>query len=527
MQSVGCAKPLIRRCTYGIVLLIVAMLSVSTATRAQEVDWIAWEATLTLEQRQTIQEGLVWEGHYFGLLDGDFGPLTRRAIESLQGQLGAVPTGYLRWNEVDFLFLTVEHMRAMTGFGSWFDPATGIGIAIPHAHFGGQPEVNTFPTLISTSLNDLAGRAAVNLVRIEYADDLMWQMFHESVSENASGAQMTIEYDFFRSGRMSLWASLGNEKRYVFGLRRNQSARAMVWVIDAAHAETYTPFAILASSYFGAFGSGVDLVEAPLPPAPDGYAPPKPPSVASVPSLMPGPPSIDGYPPSRPPAADGAPRSPPPPPASRSPSVLGYGSGFFVNHSGQIVTNAHVISECDAVRVSQHDWPPRLATVVAVDHISDLAVVDGNQSETAFLPLRAIPRPQIGEPVMVAGFPLSDILGSSLSVTTGTLSALAGMDGDTQHYRISAPIQPGNSGGPVIDAFGSLIGVTVARLDETLVGTQVQNVNFAIKSSALQAFLESYGIDYSFNETADELGQVTLGTLAGRVAVFVECLQVH
>jgi S1-C subfamily serine protease len=106
----------------------------------------------------------------------------------------------------------------------------------------------------------------------------------------------------------------------------------------------------------------------------------------------------------------------------------------------------------------------------------------------------------LAESVVVAGFPLTGILASGLSATTGTVSALAGPRDDRRIIQITAPVQPGNSGGPVLDGSGNLVGVVVAKLDAVgvalLTGDVPQNVNFAISLGTLQAFLDANGVDY-------------------------------
>jgi len=104
-------------------------------------------------------------------------------------------------------------------------------------------------------------------------------------------------------------------------------------------------------------------------------------------------------------------------------------------------------------------------------------------------PLRA------GESAIVFGFPLSQLLASTGNVSTGVVTALAGLRDDPHHIQISAPVQSGNSGGPVLDGSGYLIGIVVSKLNPVL-GDVPQNVNFAIKASTAANFLDAHGIVY-------------------------------
>ena len=139
----------------------------------------------------------------------------------------------------------------------------------------------------------------------------------------------------------------------------------------------------------------------------------------------------------------------------------------------------------------------------------DLAIlkVDGGAARTAALrighPLRA------GESAVVFGFPLSGLLATTGNATTEIVTALAGLRDDPHLIQISAPVQPGNSGGPVLDASGYLIGIVVGKLDSLHMAQRFrdvpQNVNFAIKTSTAVNFLDAHGIAYKSAPGVKEL----------------------
>ena len=185
------------------------------------------------------------------------------------------------------------------------------------------------------------------------------------------------------------------------------------------------------------------------------------------------------------------------------------GTGFFVNSEGWLATNAHVVEECRRIEVQGH------GEVVEqhVDRQNDLAVLRVNVRGTVTtLPLRRSGA-RLGEDIVAFGFPLSGFLSDAVKVTTGNVNALVGVENDTRHLQISAPLQPGNSGGPVVDRSGAVVGVAVAVLGANftgMTGIVPQNVNFAIRTSILGSFLETRGIDYeevvagdAFPSTAD------------------------
>jgi len=173
----------------------------------------------------------------------------------------------------------------------------------------------------------------------------------------------------------------------------------------------------------------------------------------------------------------------------------GSGTGFFIGADGIAVTAAHVVKDC--ATLTSPRWGP--AKVLAIDPRADLAVLKTQSASGQFVPLRGR-GPKLGENMSAAGYPLGQLLGSGLKITTGVVAGLAGPEGDRGLFQISAPIQPGNSGGPVVDAGGALIGVTSAKLDElklaSATGTFPQNVNFAVPVTILQSFLEENGVAY-------------------------------
>jgi S1-C subfamily serine protease len=136
-------------------------------------------------------------------------------------------------------------------------------------------------------------------------------------------------------------------------------------------------------------------------------------------------------------------------------------------------------------------------------------------------------QPHVGESIFVFGFPLSGILSASGNFTTGTITAITGLGDDTRLAQISAPVQPGNSGGPLIDKYGNIVGVIVSKLNALNIATATndipQNVNFAIKSAVLMNFLESNGVTAETNTKSRELPPEAIADLAKLFTVRVIC----
>ena len=172
------------------------------------------------------------------------------------------------------------------------------------------------------------------------------------------------------------------------------------------------------------------------------------------------------------------------------------GTGFFVSENGHILTNHHVIDGCTKVDVTRVGLPPAQARVVASDKTNDLAILssDIRSSDVPNLSVRT----RIGDNVYVYGFPLSGLLATTGNFTIGNVTATAGLADDTRMLQISAPVQPGNSGGPLVDQYGNVVGVIVSKLNALKLASVTndvsQNVNFAIKSTIAINFLEANGI---------------------------------
>ena len=167
------------------------------------------------------------------------------------------------------------------------------------------------------------------------------------------------------------------------------------------------------------------------------------------------------------------------------------GTGFALN-SGYIVTNYHVIDGASTIEIFgvKGDFEtPYTAKVVASDKNNDLALLKiGDNSFTGFgnIPYKVkTSQSEVGETISVLGYPLTSSMGEEIKLTTGVISSKTGFQGDITLYQISAPIQPGNSGGPLFDSDGNIIGVVNSK------HTGAENVGYAIKASYLRNLVES------------------------------------
>jgi len=216
-------------------------------------------------------------------------------------------------------------------------------------------------------------------------------------------------------------------------------------------------------------------------------------------------------------------------PSATSPKLKLYatGSGFYVSAEGHIVTNQHVVDGCKEMRFPEG----QVLQLLAVDKANDLALLKGpkpNGNVARFRDGRGV---RTGDAILIAGFPLHDEISSDLNVTTGNISSLAGPDNDRTLIQITAPVQHGNSGGPVLDMAGHVVGVVQSKFDPTADAEAdntidvPQNVNFAVSANLLRSFLDAQDVDY---ETEPSTTFLTPAEIAGRAREFtvsLECWQ--
>jgi S1-C subfamily serine protease len=213
-------------------------------------------------------------------------------------------------------------------------------------------------------------------------------------------------------------------------------------------------------------------------------------------------------------------------PESGSGPAIATGSGFVVSAAGHVLTNAHVVEGCESAtgQLPTGQFP---LTIVNVDKQNDLAILRTEFKLPAVATFRDGKAIRAGENVIVVGFPLQGTLANQMNVTTGTVSALAGISNDSTQLQMTAPVQPGNSGGPLLDKSGNVVGVVVAKLAALNMASQTgalpENVNFAIKAEIARAYLDSRGVDYVSRKAGKTKEVADIGDEARAYTVFISC----
>lgn len=210
-------------------------------------------------------------------------------------------------------------------------------------------------------------------------------------------------------------------------------------------------------------------------------------------------------------------------PTGGVPSKNRTGTVFVVSANGYAITNDHVINGCTDLRIEGREGR---AKVVTEDATNDLALlqIPGETKESATITSEPSKLRQ-GEDIVVFGFPLNSVLSSGGNLTPGVVSALTGLGNNTNQIQITAPIQPGSSGSPVLNKKGEVVAVVSAKLSDakmaSATGSMGQNVNFAVNGQTLRTFLDTHKVAYrsgagffswdkSTSDLADEARKWTL-----------------
>ena len=169
------------------------------------------------------------------------------------------------------------------------------------------------------------------------------------------------------------------------------------------------------------------------------------------------------------------------------------GTGFFITEDGYLISNYHVVKDAAKVRLLTGAGMVD-AKVAQVDAANDLALLKA-EGHFAALPVASSRGMALGGTVATVGFPDPGLQGFSPKLAKGEIAALAGAADDARYFQISVPVQPGNSGGALVDERGNVVGIVSAKLDASAAlaasGALPENVNYAVKSSFLLSFLES------------------------------------
>ena len=212
---------------------------------------------------------------------------------------------------------------------------------------------------------------------------------------------------------------------------------------------------------------------------------------------------------------------------SSSSKYIASGTGFFIDPRGYIVTNHHVIEDASGIDVfvtKSGKTSTYKAKSVVVDKSNDLAII--KITDNTFAKLAPVPytigsgTKDVGTSVFAMGYPQLSYLGEEIKVTDGIISSKTGYQGDITTYQISAPIQPGNSGGPLFDKNGLLVGITNAGVSE------LDNVGYAIKVSYMNNLIDA-SPETIYTPTTNQLQGLSFTEKIKRVSPYVVIIKIY
>ncbi|SHJ00971.1 Trypsin-like peptidase domain-containing protein [Roseomonas rosea] len=210
--------------------------------------------------------------------------------------------------------------------------------------------------------------------------------------------------------------------------------------------------------------------------------------------------------------------------SGRSPAAArgNTGTGFLVAPE-RVMTNQHVVDGCARITLrAPSGYRFNAVAPVQANRELDLAVLHVPGLTGPTLPFRA-EAPRRGEDVITYGHPLAGVLSADPKLTRGEVSGLGGFRGDPTRLQFSAPLQPGNSGGPLLDMRARVVGITTASLGGRR-SEALQNVNFAVKSDRAIAFLRAAGVTPALGaDSTPERGAVEVGETANRAVYLIQC----
>lgn len=451
---------------------------------------------LPKRERYDLQVLLAVLGYWSAVANDSFGPKLMEAIRSFQRDLGTPPTGMLTADELQALHAAASPLLRLWGLQAVRHPFADATLWVPAG-------LDLVQESDSSGLTFKSRDGSLEIMFDAFAgletDALLEALLDEFPP--ATILYSTRDAEFFalsiRDGATARYIRFQRVAGGVVGF-------GLIWTRDALYRGER--LSVVMSDLFRA---SVALHQTRRPPEPvdTPVAVQPPPSAASAPAMA-----------ARRPADPAPARGRPADAATES-----TGTGFYVG-AGLVLTNAHVVDGCTAVTTALGGAQTR-GQVIARDRDADLALVQTAQPGPEPARLRIGVR--LGEDVAAFGFPLSGVLASSGNFTRGTVTATAGLKDDTRRLQISAPVQPGNSGGPLLDESGAVVGVIVAKLDALKVAAVIddipQNINFAIKASVVARFLEEAGIAYTAAGPGSPLRPADLAALAQAFTVAIRC----
>lgn len=431
------------------------------------------------DDRLLIQYLLMWTGDYGGNIDGQFGDVTFEAIRSFQERGGYNDDSYLDVRQMDGLVKAAEAEIARVGYAPVADETADLVVRLPT---GLLTEKATGST--GTIYRSKDGDLEVETIRPSSAETSLVTMYRqkrEAVPKENLRQNVFLGNNFilaWTEGKAIHLLRVFDKFGELRGLRvrYNPASKEKLEVVASAMVEDFKPFET------------------------------KPDDTMSLK------PAFKGFPVAPDAGKDDDLEEP-----------TSFGSGFLITSDGTLMTNAHVVAGCRRLYVAND----KRARLLAIDVNLDLAIIKVAGVEGKPYASFSSDPARLGEDIAVFGFPLRTILADQLNMTIGSISSLAGMGGDPRHLQISAPVQQGNSGGPVLDPSGRVVGIVTSKLNALQIaeksGDLPQSVNFAIRHDVALTFARRHGVEPTLAPRETPLARPDLASRAQEFTLPISC----
>ena len=446
-----------------------------------ERTWMSFDARiLTDEEKRLIQIGLAASGHYVGVIDGAWGRRSQEALEAYGRNIdGDWADEALFWHAIALTEWTKGFLEAANLSYRSF-PAYGLQLIAPAGRLVIDPEDGRMARLQGPGLAIVLSRQ----------DGYLATGLHDAMV--AQHSMPTAPYALRRGERLVTSVETSSQRYYA---RSERTGPGDVWssALVIHEKDVLDPlFSIIVASI--APGSGARAGITPGSPFALSYrelttAVARRREREQQATARPAQPSPSG------------PQLGSKPPEQDVGEMVGTGTAFYVNNV-DLVTAAHVVDDCRSV--SLLDGAP--VRIVAIHPLLDLALLTSDRRSRAWLSVDRTGEGRLGQKVYALGYPYFGITTTSLNVTAGNVSATRGLADSDSEITISAPVQPGNSGGPLLDSRGAIIGIVIAKLSASAMleaaRSLPENVNFAVRGAELIAFLDDHGVLYPRSDGA-------------------------
>ena len=415
---------------------------------------------LPIDKVALFQYLLVWTGDYIGMVDGVIGPQTEAAFQQYWGRRFGRAPQVVTPEQIDALIRDADAASVNFDFVLERDRSIGVTFGLPRALFDtDEPtaRANSTQRIFRSSDQAIELELAYHHGRFVSLDELYRRL------TNLKGRNLA--YTVFQPSWFVVSGTRGDREFYLRYHGSGREIRGFAFSYPRERHQHLQPVVIAMSNVFRASATATDDL------------------IDFLEEVQRGP-------------LPAVPKAPTEPPATTAERNDSSGSGFVIDTAGHVLTNAHVVTGCDEIVLGVGER----VELVASDQTNDLALLQRSASDRPTPLVFRSDGVRLGEEVVAAGFPLHGILADSINITVGVVSSLSGLRNDSRFLQTTAQVQPGNSGGPLLDRGGMVIGIVSGKLDAVSAAEKAgfipEGVNFAIRHDAIRPFLEGHDVKF-------------------------------